>query len=231
MGKRKQLAQSRKTAGYTQEGFAEALGVDRSTIVRWEAGGQEPLPYVRPKLARLLGVSPNELTELLCPSPSVDVGDAAPATRSDAVGSRLYTVVEFSGGNVKRRNVLLGGASLTAAVFAEPALLALTAPPVADVGRGEGSRRVGLADVEILAENVAHLRRMDFRYGSGRVRERAVALLHHETTRLVRGSYSDTTSLSFYTDAELTADLGRALRDSGESAPATRLLTRTFAQL
>ncbi len=34
--------------------------------------------------------------------------------------------------------------------------------------------------------------------------------------------------LSWYTEAELGADLGRALRDSGEPAHATRLLTRTL---
>ncbi len=34
--------------------------------------------------------------------------------------------------------------------------------------------------------------------------------------------------LSFYTEASLAADLGRALRDSGEPAPAIRLMTRTL---
>lgn len=34
--------------------------------------------------------------------------------------------------------------------------------------------------------------------------------------------------LSFYTDAELGADLGRALRDSGEPTAATELLARTL---
>lgn len=34
--------------------------------------------------------------------------------------------------------------------------------------------------------------------------------------------------LSFYTEAELAADLGRVLRDSGEPAPAIRLMTRAL---
>lgn len=67
MTKRPRLARTRKTAGYTQESFAEALGVDRSTVARWEAGAHEPLPYVRPKMARLLAVSRDELSELLRP--------------------------------------------------------------------------------------------------------------------------------------------------------------------
>lgn len=40
-----------------------ALHVDRSTVIRWEAGDQAPLPYLRPKLARLLGQSPEQLRE------------------------------------------------------------------------------------------------------------------------------------------------------------------------
>jgi transcriptional regulator with XRE-family HTH domain len=63
MTKRVGLAQARKAAGYTQESFAEALGVDRSTVARWEAGDHEPSPYLWPKITRLLGVSRDELKE------------------------------------------------------------------------------------------------------------------------------------------------------------------------
>lgn len=59
------MARARKAAGYTQEGLADALRVDRTTVVRWERGGSEPQPYLQPKLARLLGVSPSTLAELL----------------------------------------------------------------------------------------------------------------------------------------------------------------------
>jgi DNA-binding XRE family transcriptional regulator len=44
-------------AGHTQESLAAALHVDRSTVIRCEAGDQVPLPYLRPKSARLLGQS------------------------------------------------------------------------------------------------------------------------------------------------------------------------------
>lgn len=64
------LAQARAAVGYTQETFAEAAHVERSTVVRWEAGTSTPLPYQRPKLARLLGLSKNELAALLSPSAS-----------------------------------------------------------------------------------------------------------------------------------------------------------------
>lgn len=278
MAKRARLTQTRKTAGYTQESFAEALGVNRSTVVRWEAGDHEPLPYVRPKMARLLAVSRNELIELLRPRPAVHVGGVVPAVGDDDPGdhvpsrggvllpvvidghpgslpldasellkgrghrrspaqdengrgwssaddtlkhaerpdSTLHTIVELLEDDVKRRNFLLGAAFNTAA-FAEPALFTLTAPPVANAARDTGSKRIGMIDVDILTDNVAHLRRMDFRYGSGRIRERAVQLMHHEATTLLRGSYSDSTGRALLTAvaqaarlaASMAADVGR----------------------
>jgi transcriptional regulator with XRE-family HTH domain len=63
--KRVRLAQARKAAGYTQEQFAEAMHVDRKTVGRWEAGEREPQPYLQPKIAKLLEVSPAVLGELL----------------------------------------------------------------------------------------------------------------------------------------------------------------------
>ncbi|MCE6997763.1 helix-turn-helix domain-containing protein [Saccharothrix sp. S26] len=63
--KRARFAQTRRMAGYTQERLAEVLGVDSSTVRRWEAGDSEPLPHVRPKLVELLGVSASELAHLL----------------------------------------------------------------------------------------------------------------------------------------------------------------------
>ncbi len=63
--RRAALAGVRKSAGHTQESLAAALHVDRSTVIRWEAGDQAPLPYLRPKLARLLDQSTNQLRELI----------------------------------------------------------------------------------------------------------------------------------------------------------------------
>ncbi|MER7417751.1 helix-turn-helix domain-containing protein [Micromonospora peucetia] len=63
--KRERLAQRRKTVGHMQESLAEKLGVDRTTVVRWERAESEPQPWVRPWLADALRVSPDELSELL----------------------------------------------------------------------------------------------------------------------------------------------------------------------
>jgi tetratricopeptide (TPR) repeat protein/DNA-binding XRE family transcriptional regulator len=63
--RRGRLAQRRKALGLTQEDLAGLLGVERSTVVRWERGETEPLPWIRPKLARALRVSADRLEELL----------------------------------------------------------------------------------------------------------------------------------------------------------------------
>jgi tetratricopeptide (TPR) repeat protein/DNA-binding XRE family transcriptional regulator len=76
--KRHGLAQRRKALGFSQEALASQLDVERSTVVRWEGGETEPLPWIRPKLARTLLVSADELAELLAsaalPSPAPDPG-------------------------------------------------------------------------------------------------------------------------------------------------------------
>ncbi len=63
--RRRELSQRRKAVGFTQESLAEHLGVERSTVIRWEAGDSEPLPSIRPNLARVLQVSIEQLAELL----------------------------------------------------------------------------------------------------------------------------------------------------------------------
>ena len=64
---RRQLAERRKALGLTQEALANLIGVERSTVVRWERGETEPLPLMRPRLAGSLQVSADRLGELLAP--------------------------------------------------------------------------------------------------------------------------------------------------------------------
>jgi tetratricopeptide (TPR) repeat protein/transcriptional regulator with XRE-family HTH domain len=65
VAKRQRLVQRRKALGLTQEALAELVTVGRSTVVRWERGESEPLPSIRPKLARALKVSVDLLESLL----------------------------------------------------------------------------------------------------------------------------------------------------------------------
>src|SRR5262245_19108403 len=63
--KRRGFAARRKAVGFSQEQLAECLRVDRSTVGRWESGEAEPQPWIRPKLARVLRPSVDQLDELL----------------------------------------------------------------------------------------------------------------------------------------------------------------------
>lgn len=65
------LAPRRKDAGYTQETFAEALGVTRSLLAAWEAGRVWPSARWLPEMAALvrcpveaLFVAPSDTTIL-----------------------------------------------------------------------------------------------------------------------------------------------------------------------
>jgi ribosome-binding protein aMBF1 (putative translation factor) len=70
-GKRHRLVSTRKAAGFSQERLAEAIGVERTTVMRWERGETCPQPWARPKLARILGISDDALAELLSPDPPI----------------------------------------------------------------------------------------------------------------------------------------------------------------
>jgi len=74
-GKRHRLVSARTAVGFSQERLAEAVGVERSTVMRWELGKTRPQPWARPKLARALGISGQELSELL--GDAVEPEDAA----------------------------------------------------------------------------------------------------------------------------------------------------------
>jgi transcriptional regulator with XRE-family HTH domain len=111
--KRQRLAQRRKAAGFTQEQFAERLGVERSTVARWDSAETEPQPWLRPNLARALGVSLVELDGLLAdvvsvvsktserPCAGADPCNADLAAVMDGLGSALtvYRPINIPAGN------------------------------------------------------------------------------------------------------------------------------------
>ncbi len=77
--RRQGLAQRRKAVGLTQESLAQRLGVERSTVVRWEAGDTEPLPSIRPHVAHALHVSLDQLAELLAEDENAGKARTLPA--------------------------------------------------------------------------------------------------------------------------------------------------------
>jgi DNA-binding XRE family transcriptional regulator len=89
-GKRQRLVSMRKAAGFSQERLAEVVGVERSTVQRWERGERCPQPWARPKLARALGISDQELAELL-DEPAKPEGPASASGPITGEVAPLYT--------------------------------------------------------------------------------------------------------------------------------------------
>jgi tetratricopeptide (TPR) repeat protein/transcriptional regulator with XRE-family HTH domain len=89
--RRRRLVHRRKAAGLTQEQLAGRLGVNRSTVVRWERGQTQPSPWLRPRLATALGVSAERLADLL--AAGVTPGRAGVAGRDGVVPRQLPAVV------------------------------------------------------------------------------------------------------------------------------------------
>ncbi|MEV6589402.1 helix-turn-helix transcriptional regulator [Streptomyces acidicola] len=66
------LAERRRVLGYSQEKLAQLLGVDRTTVGRWESGKVAPQPPQRRALAAALEVSLQKLDILLKPPRAAD---------------------------------------------------------------------------------------------------------------------------------------------------------------
>lgn len=88
--RRDALARRRREVCKTQEGLAMEVGVQRSTVTRWEAGDTTPSLWARPRIANALGVTLDQLDELLGTEPKGQ--DPAQATAAD--DSQLASVLE-----------------------------------------------------------------------------------------------------------------------------------------
>ena len=120
-GKRKRLAQRRKACGYTQETFAEALPVDRSTVQRWERGEVDPQPHQRPRMAKLLLIAPEELNELLG-FDSLPGAERLPVINGDKGSGFAHAIREMSGQLIVLDNEMNGLPIADAAVHAYKAV-------------------------------------------------------------------------------------------------------------
>lgn len=209
------LARAVVTAG-AEEGVH--LGTNTTSVTRMLGGSQPRWPVPRLVAKVLSRYLHREISVTDC-----GFADRAPATDdlhdglncSGTLDGTVRTVVELSGRDMNRRKFLLGSA-FTAAASSEPALYALTVPRAESIARVAG-KRIGMADVEIITEHIAHLRRLDHRYGSGRVREQVVQMLHREANTVMHGTYSEKTGKALlgavtqasWLAASMAADIGR----------------------
>lgn len=91
------LAALRKRAGYTQETLAEALGVSRQAVGKWESGQGLPEAATLLDLADLLGCSLDQLMREDLDAAALEVPDRAEdAAEPNAQSALLPTWAEFS---------------------------------------------------------------------------------------------------------------------------------------
>lgn len=99
--KRSALAARRAAAGHSQESFAAAMDLDRTTVGRWETGRSEPQSWQRPKMMDVLGVSAGELDDLLRLTREQATNAGAPGT-AEPVGQPVPLPVRAVGPAVLR---------------------------------------------------------------------------------------------------------------------------------
>ena len=99
----KRIAALRKEKGLTQEELAQHMGVSGQAVSKWENDQTCPDISALPKLARLLGVTVDELLEGKEETPAVRV--LPPAERKDLKDMMLRVTVDSAEGDRIRMNV------------------------------------------------------------------------------------------------------------------------------
>ncbi|MGH3696808.1 MAG: helix-turn-helix transcriptional regulator [Pseudonocardiaceae bacterium] len=228
-GKRQWLVSMRKAAGFSQERLAEVVGVERSTVQRWERGERCPQPWARPKLARALGISDQELAELLgestgfhtepcagssMPEESVDEAGFDPVLSAswNQQGTVTASVALKGCSPVNRRGfTLLIGTALTAP--AHQWLVRDPEPLMAGLSGG----RVSAALTDQLPAMIATLRAMDDAAGGGTVLSLAQLVFSWVAELLDQASYGEHTGRRLHIAlAELGQLSGWAAHDAGQ---------------
>ncbi|MEU0003042.1 helix-turn-helix domain-containing protein [Streptomyces sp. NPDC006314] len=98
------IADRRRARGFTQEGFAFAVGVDRRTVGRWETGKSKPQPPQRSKVAEVLQMDLDELDALLTsakvqpkPVPSASSAHHSPGDPDEMIRREFLRLMAVSG--------------------------------------------------------------------------------------------------------------------------------------
>ena len=229
--KRRALAQRREIVGHTQETLAEFMGVELSTVGRWERGETSPQPWCRPRLAQALTVSLEELDRMLAEGQPVE---ETPETADEPVevpeqervlsapwshrGTVEVAVVLRGGDRVRRRGfVFLTGAALTA-----PAHQWLVHEPEPLIS-GLAGRRVSTELADRFTAMIGELRAMDDVAGGGTVLPLAEQQFGLVADLLDQASYDESTGRRFHAVlAELGQLCGWCGYDAGRQGLAQR---------
>jgi DNA-binding XRE family transcriptional regulator/tetratricopeptide (TPR) repeat protein len=199
--KRRAFAERRQIVGYSQETLGRIVGVEPTTVGRWERGETSPQPWARVKLADALSVSLEDLNHLLAEGQPAEV-DGTSAATDGPVADVVLTAPWSNRGTVEAAIMLSGGGdsrvkrrvflSLTGTALTAPAHQWLVHEPEPLVSGLTGKRvSAGLADR--LPAMIAELRTIDDVAGGGSV----LSLAQHEfgwvTGLLDQASYDEVT--------------------------------------
>ncbi|WJK43268.1 helix-turn-helix transcriptional regulator [Solwaraspora sp. WMMA2056] len=169
-GRRDSFIRRRRAAGFSQEGLAERLQVDRTTVARWERGKAEPQPYTRARLAEALGTSVDQLDALLAGEPenrSLDIDDRGGTVTSG----------DDNGGDLTDRRAFTINAALAGLGIASPLRDWVTAPDV--------PQHLSMEHLQQVSATIASLERADAAAGGGSLCDVAIAM-HRRLTRWER---------------------------------------------
>jgi transcriptional regulator with XRE-family HTH domain len=87
--KRRALAERREIVGHSQETLARIVGVEPTTVGRWERGETSPQPWSRPRLADALTVSVEELNNMLTDGHTAEDGQSRSSSEPQWDGELL----------------------------------------------------------------------------------------------------------------------------------------------
>jgi DNA-binding XRE family transcriptional regulator len=198
--RREGLARRRAAMGFTQESLAEHLGLERSTVGRWERGTGTPQPWNQPDLARVLGLSHDALADILGVDPVLSPPDGRVAVLDVAhdlvaefnwpdwqqagqasvleppwsITGTMQVLHEVTGGSMDRHGFLIiTGATLAGVADQWSSSLGGAVPPTERVEQ----HRDCLSDTVLdrLDHRLADLRRLDDEFGGRELHELAVA--------------------------------------------------------
>lgn len=156
--RRDHLIKRRKALGLTQESLARELGVERTTVARWETGTTTPGLWAHRRLAEVLQIPLGSLADLLASGPAVPAltREALPDEEERAEARRLLS---------HAAEVSLDPESGLENSWGEPV----------DNLRAPAPRRIGAADVEHVLTLTASMRQIDYAHGGGACRDAVAA--------------------------------------------------------
>jgi hypothetical protein len=188
--------------GFTQETLAEHLGLERSTVGRWERGTGTPQPWNQPDLAKALGLSQDALADLLgpdqLPHPPVDrptthdvahtvaaefnwpgwhqAGQASVLEPPWSITGTMQVLHEVAGGTMDRRGFLIiTGATLAGLADRWDSALTAAVPPISGRLPERRDPRLSTPVLDRLDHRLADLRRLDDEFGGRELHQLAVA--------------------------------------------------------